>query len=83
MAFINSTVILIPLSTCATSTFPKGNLLLWGVVRKSYKQHNIYIYSKHECQEMSVLICIAAFCLKAVMYESNFYLEKIYKASNT
>lgn len=83
MAFKNSTVILILLSTCATSTFPKGNLLLWGVVRKSYKQHNIYIYSKHECQEMSVFVSIAAFCLKAMIYESNFYLEKIYKASNT
>lgn len=80
MAFINSAVKLIPVPTCTTSTFPEGNLLPWGVVLKSFKQHKICIYSKQERQETSVYISISAFYLKAVIYESNFCSEKIYKA---
>lgn len=69
MAFINSTVKPIAVATFAASTFPEGNLLLWGVVRKRYKQQNIYMYSKHDCQETSVYVSVAAFYL--VIYESN------------
>lgn len=50
--------------------------------KESYKQHNIYRYSKHECQETSVYVCIAAFYLKVEIYESKFCLEKIYNSSS-
>lgn len=84
MAFINYTVKLIPIllvlpllslkETCCCEEW-------WGKA-VSYKQHNIYMYLKYECQETSVYGCIAAVYLKVVIYESNICVEKIYKGSS-